>query len=826
MRRNGFQRWLQWARRRAKMRSIFPSRHSERSEEPLISAFPLMFREGAEAQIVCSANEERQRSEVLRFAQNDGGRGKRPILRRLGVCTVVLLSIAALLELALHLTPLPAALLSGRIDSTEFLDRDGRPLRIMLVDERRYAQHCALSDVSPQLIAATISAEDRHFRNHWGIDLRALARALGSAAHAGHPRSGASTITQQLVKLAEPGPRTPARKFREMWLSLRVEQVWSKDRILEEYLNRLDYGNLQVGIAAASRYYFAKPPSDLSAAEAAFLAGLPQAPTRLNPHDHLAEAQTRQHWVLNRMQIDQQLDPDTCSRALTQKLTLAPPRREFEAPHFVDLLLQRRGVFSPEGGPLRTTLDLPLNHFVETSLAGQLARIADKHATSGAVVVIDNATGDVLALASSGEYFRPGTGQFNGAWTIRSPGSAVKPFTYLLALERGANPGTVVADVPSDFATDTGLYSPNNYNHRFYGPVSLRFALGNSLNVASIRALQLAGGPEALHRRLYDLGITTLDREVSDYGLGLTLGNGETRLLELTNAFATIGRLGLYKPYRLLKGESDAHSPGRRACDIRASYLVADMLADNGARAASFGLNSFLSFDFPVACKTGTSSNYRDNWVLACTPEYTVGVWVGNMDGSPMHGITGVTGAAPVMHDVMVHLHDQRGTSWFQKPEGITDYRVHPLTGRLALESDPSAITEKCLWLPEPARAGDFDAQGRVVLPPEYAPWLATPQNLLGSLVTCATSAAELRIIQPPPGATYFLDPDLPASAQWVALRAVAPGNIAWTCDSLPCEKSGERQRVQLSKAGKHIITARDTKTGQTAETWIEVREL
>jgi len=740
------------------------------------------------------------------------------------VLGVALIGVAA--TFALWLTPIPVGLEAGTIGSTEFLDREGRPLRLMLAEERRYAQRCALGEVSPQLIAATLSAEDRRFRNHWGIDFRALARAVWSAVREGRAQSGASTITQQLVKLANPGERTMGRKLGEMWLALRVERTWSKDRILEEYLNRLDYGNLQVGIASASRYYFAKPPSDLSAAEAAFLAGLPRAPTRLDPHDHFAAAQARQRWVLARMLANGHLDAAAHARALAQPLQIGLPRREFEAPHFVDLLLQRRGVLPAQGGPVRTTLDLPLNRFVERSLADQLAKIADKHATSGAVVVLHNPTGEVLALASSGEYFRPGTGQVNGAWIVRSPGSVVKAFTYLLAIERGANPSTVVPDVPTDFPTETGLYRPNNYNHRFYGPVSLRFALGNSLNVAAIRTLQLAGGPEVLHRRLTDLGLTTLHHETGYYGLGLTLGNGETRLLELASAFATIGRLGVHRPYRLLLPETRSVEPGRRVFDARAAYLVADMLSDNTARASSFGLNSYLAFDFPVACKTGTSSDYRDNWVLGCTPEFTVGVWVGNVDGSVMRGITGVTGAAPVMHEVFTHLREQRGTSWFARPEGIADYRVQPLTGRLAADTEAGAVTEKCLWPPEVARATDFDAQGRVVLPPEYASWLASAQNGLGNLVACASAAPELRILQPPPGATYFLDPDLPANAQWVALRAEAAGAITWSCASLPCEQAGERQRVQLRSAGRHTITARDAATGRTAETWIDVREL
>jgi penicillin-binding protein 1C len=408
----------------------------------------------------------------------------------------------------------------------------------------------------------------------------------------------------------------------------------------------------------------------------------------------------------------------------------------------------------------------------------------------------------------------------NGAWIVRSPGSAVKPFAYLLALERGANPGTVVPDVPTDFPTESGLYRPSNYNHRFHGPVSLRFALGNSLNVAAIRALQLGGGPEALHRRLLDLGVSTLDHPTDYYGLGLTLGNGEVRLLELTSAFATIGRLGVHRPFRLLIDREPVG--GRRVCDPRATFLVADMLTDNSARAAAFGLNSYLAFDFPVACKTGTSSDYRDNWALGCTPEFTVGVWVGNMDGSPMRAITGVTGAAPVLHEIFTHLRAQRGTSWFARPDGIEDRTIHPLTGRLAAAGQAGAVREQCLWPPEPARAGDFDTQGRVVLPPEYAPWLASAQNTLGNLATAANAAPALRILQPMPGACYFLDPDLPAAGQRIALRAEATGEIEWSCATLALDAE---PRVAL-REGRHVITARDTATGRTAETWIEVRGL
>lgn len=768
------------------------------------------------------------------------------------------------LFLGLRFTPLPSALDAPLPESAEFLDRTGQPLRLMLVDQRRYSRRCTLAEISPAIIAATLSAEDKRFREHRGVDVLATGRALRNAALGRTPSSGASTISQQLIKLAAPAPRTAGRKLAEIWLALCLERRWSKDRILAEYLNRLDYGNLQTGIAAASRHYFGKPPSDLSAAEAAFLAALPRAPGRLNPRTDFAAARERQQWVLGRMAANGALDPDALARAEAEPLELHPAGRAFAAPHFVDLLLQRRGVFreAPGGGEIRTTLDLNLNRFVERCLAENLAQLAEKNVRGGAAVVLDNATGDVLALAGTGDYFEAGAGQINGAWMIRSPGSAVKPFTYLLALERGAEPATIVPDVPTSFTTPTGLYRPNNYHHRFHGPVSLRAALGNSLNVAAIRALELGGGPESLHHALRQCGITTLDHPSDYYGLGLTLGNGEVRLLELANAYATLARLGVFRPYRLLargsrgeegpqmaqisrmktdgdlqaerfsdprnlrhrRFESSAVStpdPSRRVFDERAAFLLADMLADNSARAASFGLTSHLAFDFPVACKTGTSSDYRDNWTVGYTPEFTVAVWVGNPDGQPMRGITGVTGAAPVMHEIFQHLRRTAGTSWFTTPPGIRTHAVHPLTGREVPPDRPGAVVEKFRSFPEPERGSDYDDAGAVLLPPEYFPWLASAQNSLGNLVAASPKPHAPRILQPPPGATYFLDPDLPPHSQWIPLRAASADAVIWSSDSLPIAG----QRAQL-RAGRHTITARPGPRGEPLTTWIEVREL
>ena len=731
---------------------------------------------------------------------------------RRGLLALVLGAVA--IVVGLWLTPFPTALESEPPASTEFVDRTGKPLRALLAEERRFARRCSLVDISPNVVAATLSAEDKRFRSHFGVDALATARAIRSVGG-----SGASTITQQVVKLAQPGPRTFSRKLAEVWLALRVERSWSKDRILTEYLNRLDYGNLQVGIASASRYYFGKPPADLSAAEAAFLAALPKAPSRLNPHANFTGAQERQRWILQRMNADGRLDGEALARALDEPIGLRSREHDFEAPHFVDLLLMRRGLVQPRGGEIRTTLDLNLNRFAERALTENVRRIADKHVTGGAAVVIENTTGDVLALAGAGGYFEAGSGQVNGAWMVRSPGSAMKPFTYLLALENGANPCTIVPDVPTDFATADGIYRPNNYNHRFYGPVSLRFALGNSLNVAAIRALELAGGPEVLQRAMRSVGITTLDHPPDYYGLGLTLGNGEVRLLELANAFSTLARLGVHRPYRLLREQGEV-ATARRVFDAGACYLVADMLADNSARAASFGLTSYLAFDFPVACKTGTSSDYRDNWTVGYTPEFTVAVWVGNPDCTPMQGITGVTGAGPVMHEIFTHLRTRFGTSWFEQPSQIKTHEVDPLTGRLAHHL---GVSEKCLHAPESARVNDYDEDSRVRLPAVYAKWLASPQNNLGNLVAGTESTPDVRILQPTPGSIYYLDGDLAPESQCIPLRAETRGAVEWSCDSLPLKTGNSGRRAEL-REGRHTIFARESATGREVATWIDVK--
>lgn len=736
----------------------------------------------------------------------------------------------------LRFVPLPAALLSQNIPGLEFTDRNGLPLRQCLAGNPGFSQRAALPGIPQALIEATLAAEDKRFKAHGGLDCLASARAAWQWLRHGEIRSGGSTLTQQLIKISQPRPRTLRTKLLEALQAMRLEQIWDKQQILEEYLNRVGYGNLCVGCASAARYYFGKPLPDLSTAECAFLAGLPQAPARLNPHLHFERARQRQQRILERMRQNGMLNEADCARAKTEPLRLRPPVRCFEAPHAVDLLLAGRQDLSgaAPGRSIRTTIDLPLNRLVEQMLRARVQRLQSQHVQNGAAVVLDNLTGEVLALVGSENYFAPAAGQVNGVWAARSAGSTLKPFTYALAFEHGATPATLVADVPCEFATATGVFRPVNYNHHFFGPMRYRLALANSLNVSAVKILHSLGGPAVLRQRLQQCGLTTLTRPAEDYGLGLTIGNAEVRLIELTNAYACLARLGRWKPYQLVANDAahpEEQSGGLefRLFDKSVCYLLADILADNAARTPAFGALSALRFDFPVACKTGTSSNFRDNWALGFTPEFTVGVWIGNFDGTPMEQISGVTGAAPVLHDIFSRLHATRQITWYAQPADVTELAIHPITGKLLPTAAKHGVLEKfqAAVLPPEQAVTDYDRTGRVHLDFEYHDWLASGDNWLAdqAVITSVVEQEPLRIVSPLPGTVFYLDPDLPAKGEWVRLKSNPSDRLIWESGTLPIVQIGGEPFAKLAE-GRHRLKLLRTATRETIETWIEVRSL
>jgi penicillin-binding protein 1C len=723
-------------------------------------------------------------------------------------------------EFALKFAPIPPALLRPPIQSITLLDRNGIPLRESRVAER-FSHELAPTEVPPRVVDAVLAAEDKRFYSHHGIDWLATGRALFAGITRGHVVSGASTITQQLVKISARRPRTLRAKIIEAATALRLEQSWSKEQILAAYLNRLDFGNLNIGLSAAADYYFAKPVCDLSDAEAAFLAGLPRNPRRLNPHVAPDAARRRQLTVLDRMRANGQLDATRYERAVAESLSLRPPQRRFRAPHFVEMVL-RQLPETPEG-ELRTTLDVRLNDRVEQIIGERLAQLREHNVRNAAAVVIDNATGDVIALVGSEDYFAPGTGQVNGAWAQRSAGSALKPFTYLLALERGATPATIVADVRTSFPAAGGFYRPENYNRRCYGPVRFRTALASSLNIPAVKVLLAAGGPSALHDRLRECGLTTLNRPAEIYGLGLTLGNCEGRLLEMTNAYASLARLGEFRPWRVLPTNA---CTSHRYSRPELVWQIADILSDNSARTLAFGMNSALRFDYPVACKTGTSTDFRDNWTIGFTPEFSVGVWAGNFDGSPMREISGVTGAGPILHAIFDYLHANYGTSWYRTPDQIVERTIHPLTGKLLADGDVRGVREKFVAdrLPPAEDPADYDSADKVRLGAEFTEWFRSAENSLRDRTVLATGAGELLIASPLAGSVYVVDPDVPSSRR-IPLVADGSAKVQWESESLTCRSEAG---VDFADAveGEHRLIAIDPSTGRRAETRIKIRFL
>ncbi len=759
-----------------------------------------------------------------------------------GVVFGAVLIIAA--WIGLKFVPVPEALLRRATESLEFVDRNGETLREARVEERFRRE---AGEIPQIVIRAAMAAEDKRFYSHSGVDWLAAGRAAWSSVRAGRKTSGASTITQQLIKLSVPRERTWGTKFVEMATALRLEQLWTKQEILAAYLNRLDFGNVNYGVVVAANYYFGKPLSDLSDAEAALLMGLPLNPSRLNPHTNMAGAKRRQETVLRRMRENDWLSAEQFERAMAEPIHIQTARRIFHAPHFVELVMSEVAGRKQEG-VVRTTLDLDLNRVIERSVAERLAKLRGQNVRDAAVVVLDNRTGGVLGLVGSGDYFAPGSGQVNGATQPRSAGSTIKPVTYLLAMERGDTAATIVADVPTEFPTATGPYRPENFHRHCEGPVRYREALACSLNIPAVRVLQSLGGAAPLHRRLQAWGVTTLPRAPEEYGLGLTIGNAEVRLVELTNVYATLARMGRWLPVRLRaddelrmsnraerdslpqaarRGAAEAASNDARgpAVPRELCWIVADILADNAARSGAFGANSALRFDFPVACKTGTSTDFRDNWAMGFTPEFTVGVWVGNFDGTPMREVSGVSGAGPILHDVMIDLHKRFGTTWFERPAGIVEREVHPLTGKLLAAPRADSVREKFLetQLPAMESAGDYDAQGRVKLGAEFAEWAASADNQIGTRVAVAGSGG-LHLVSPTPGSTFVIDPDVPSSSL-VPLVVSGTGDLVWKSPTLMVREVGGKFFAEAVE-GEHRLTVLDVATGKTLETWIRVKAL
>ncbi|MFC7338355.1 penicillin-binding protein 1C [Haloferula chungangensis] len=737
----------------------------------------------------------------------------------------LLLGTTALAFAAWYLLPLTFPIpqdLTNTQKSPILLDRHGEPLHHLTLPDFTRSQPVPLAEIPDELIACTLAAEDKRFYSHSGIDLLATARAAKDRIQNGRTISGASTITQQLVKITSPkSPRTLKTKLREALTARHLELTWSKDQILEAYLNRLDYGHNRLGPSEAARYYFQKPLADLSLAESALLAGLPQSPSRLNPTRHPDRALIRRDTVLTRLADAGNYDASSISAAKAEPLQLRPLKKDSTAPwlaSFPDL--------RPSTSDLQTSLDASLQRQIESIVTEELAPLANKNLHHAAVVVVHNPSGEILALVSSGNWHDPRGGQINGALTPRSPGSALKPFTYLLSFEKsGRFPGSIIADIPTRFRTREGLDLPENFDRHFRGPVTIRQALACSLNVPAMRELNDLGGPEPLHTFLQQLGISTLDPDPIPYGLGLTLGNAPVTLLELTNAYATLARSGHFQSPTLIPHPSTSIS--HRCFSSTAAFLISDILSDPAARAPAFGRHGPLELPFRCAAKTGTSSDFRDNWCLGYTPEFTVGVWAGNFDNSPMKGTTGVDGAGPIFHRSMRLLHRGTPPTWFEKPSTLTEIPIDPRTGKSVVTTPTRHRSlELCptTSLPLPASKTDYSPSGLALLDQSYSEWLTSSYNQRRdeyALTPEHPAITPLRILAPRPDATYILDPELPNGGH-LHLATNLPGLAKWHSKTLALTP-GDQEPIATLTLGTHTLTATDPRSGETIPITLKV---
>jgi penicillin-binding protein 1C len=630
------------------------------------------------------------------------------------------------------LDSLPGAFMAPSVRIT---DRNGRLLYEIIPNEGGRNTVLSIDNIPQCLKDATIAVEDKNFYTNPGIDLTGIARALWINIRGRETIAGGSTITQQvarnlLLSQDERTERTLRRKIREAVLAWQMTRKLSKDEILALYLNQINYGGMAYGVEAASQTYFGKPASELLLPECALIAGLPQAPGAYNPFTNPDLARERQSIVLGLMEKQSYITHAERVSAESTPLSYNPAPYPIEAPHFIWIIkdqidkLISDGILNPHQSlVVRTTLDLDAQHLAEETLKRRIDGFKDEDAAlshnvnNAALVVMDPHNGEILALVGSADYFDESIhGALDMAISPRQTGSAFKPFIYALALDPSRahawTPATPILDVSTTFTLRDGTpYTPVNYDGFEHGFVSVREALGSSLNIPAVKTLQEVGIDNTL-RLAHRLGITSLS-DAGQYDLSLVLGGGQISLLELSTAYATLANNGYFTDNTSILDIHDAdgnllytpdENPPLQILDPRVAWLISDILSDDFARSIGFGFNSTLKLDRTAAVKTGTTTNFHDNWTIGYTPDLLVGVWVGNSGYEAMHNVTGLTGAAPIWHEVMRGLLQGRPDHPFERPDGLTQVEVCDISGLLPTSACQHTRTEWFIAGTEPTQ--------------------------------------------------------------------------------------------------------------------------
>lgn len=636
---------------------------------------------------------------------------------------------------------------AAQFETTRILDREGNILYELVDPSAGKRTYVPLDKISPYLVAATIATEDANFYSHPGYDVMAIARSFYYNLVSDQIVSGASTITQQLTKMLVLAPedqvsRTYTRKLREAILAAEITRQYSKDEILELYLNEINFGNLAYGVEAAAQTYFKTSAMNLTLGQASFLAGLPQLPAVYDIYTNREATLRRQESVLvlmyqtsleqgcihvsnNQQPICVGAGEATSAAEEIKNYDFVAPTWEMHHPHWVYYITSiLENTYDPQtiyrsGFTVYTTLDPELQDFAQNVVREQVDLLAGKHVTNGALIALQPYTGEILAMVGSADFDNKDIqGEINMSVSPRQPGSSIKPLTYVAAFEKGWTPATLIWDVPSEFPPSgdpndpRDPYEPVNYDEKFHGPVTVRTALANSYNVPAVKTLDFVGiydnpdteKEEGLIPFAQRLGISTLTR--NDYGLALTLGGGEVTLLDLTGAYATFANGGRRVPPVAITRIEDYQGnliyeyqqpAGEQVIRPEHAYLISSILSDTNARVPGFGTSPVINLPFKAAAKTGTTNDFRDNWTLGYTPDLAIGVWVGNADYTPMQDTTGLSGAAPIWAEVMqqgIQYLTGGNPSGFSRPAGIVERVICSVSGTEPSKYCPSQRSE------------------------------------------------------------------------------------------------------------------------------------
>ncbi len=640
------------------------------------------------------------------------------ILALVGVVLAVIAFFVVYAAVAKDL-PKPGQIVRHDGYSTKIFDRDGKLLYDLYGDEQREP---TTTDQIPQVMKqATVSIEDKDFYNHGGFDLLTPFRIVYNYVFRGGRVVGGSTLTQQLVKMVLlSNERTLLRKFKEFVLAIEIERNFTKDQILVMYLNEAPYGGNSAGVGAASKMYFGKPVSDVNLVEASILAGLPQSPSRYSPFADRRDTSGTPLWkvratgVLNSEFQNKYITRDQLNQALKDldNIQFQSPQSQIVAPHFVfyvrDQLEKEFGqdVVS-QGLQVTTTLDLDVQQKAQTIVKEQIAKVKNINISNGAAMVLNPQTGEILSMVGSADYNDASiSGQFNVAVDgLRQPGSSIKPVTYLGMLRKGYTPSSMLVDAPTTFQQNDKIdaYTPVNYDGKFRGPVNLRNSIGNSLNIPAVKSLAIVGIPDFL-QMAYDMGFPTLQPSSDNlkrFGLALTLGGGEVHLIDTVSAYSAFANGGTkVEPVSILKVADSAGNvlyefhpvEGKRVMSEQEAFLMDNMLSDNNARAMEFGTNSLFNTGKPIAVKSGTTNDKKDNWAVGWSQNFMVGVWVGNSNNTAMKQVaSGVTGASPIWRAIVNSLIEDgyKAPDWVV-PSGVDQVDVDNISGYPQHDGYPS----------------------------------------------------------------------------------------------------------------------------------------